>query len=231
MSLSSLSQLNHKSKDQKPHINKLAADNSNQQEWLRSVRTWARANSAEIFFLKKMNRRRNPAASDLSAEGAFPIVKLEAEASPTKRTTTSDKTTEAKDDLDDYERVFFDNTVIFQDEHGQDESQEARAIRFKLTQALTQSLPHHQHKLVTWTEGDVYQLITLVLINIKHTKRSLYNTHCQLHEIRFEQGHKVDDIINQLHAIQLRANRITPDFITLDLVRGALLTALMRQAP
>ena len=45
----------------------------------------------------------------------------------------------------------------------------------------------------------------------------------QFSNIKFDQGKRVDDIINQLHAIQLRANRITPNTVTTDLMRGALL--------
>ena len=153
----------------------------------------------------------------------------------TSTTAESPTTTEGDDnkhaladsdfsELDDYERVVFDHTVIFKDEHGQDESQESRALRFKLTQALTYSLPHHQHKLVTWTEGNNYQLITLVLVDIKHTKRSLYNVISELTNIKFEQNNRVDDVINKLHSIQLRANRISPNAITTDVIRGALLT-------
>ena len=64
MRLIPITQPNDASKPHQPRITTLAADNSNQHEWLRTARTWARANSAEIFFLKKMKharaRRRRP---------------------------------------------------------------------------------------------------------------------------------------------------------------------------
>ena len=126
--------------------------------------------------------------------------------------------------LTDFERSFFDGMVIFLNEHGRDEAAPTTAIRFQFTRSLMESVPHHQRKLGTWIEGNVHQLITLVTIDIERNGRSLYRAVAAISTVKFNGGKTVDEVINELNRLQLEANRIKPQAIDDEVVKGCLLS-------
>ena len=192
------SDLSHR-KDTVLRIVVLSKDNSNQDVWLASLRNYARAKGCLTFMLLKYNAHRVVQGSDFTREGLLnPNVKIEpievedvdvdhelseeekqagvaakhlanAQAGALKATAAYVDLTE----MDDYEHQIFDGMVIFIDPStGLDESPALSMKRFAFSTALTSSLPYHKHKLRTWTEGDCYQLIKLVCVQVRLTGRA-----------------------------------------------------------
>ena len=63
----------------------------------------------------------------------------------------------------------FEGVIIFTQPDGSDEPSAVTTLRFVLSDNILASLPHHKHKLTTWTEGNIYELIKLVTQAIRLT--------------------------------------------------------------
>ena len=127
--------------------------------------------------------------------------------------------------MDDYEHQIFDGMVIFIDPTtGMDESPALSMKRFTFSNALSSSVPHHKHKLRTWVEGDCYQLIKLVCVQVRLTGRAQYNTIMAFGAITFRPPKTIDELISDLHVVKVKANRLRTHAIDDDTLKGALLT-------
>jgi hypothetical protein len=182
----------------KPRLIILTKDNSNQDDWLRSVRSCARATGCAILLLSKHNTYRSLEAADMAADGALkpklkgkPIVKLEEEAiaeakdDATKAEPPQEPQYIDLTELDDYEQALFTDMVVFTKPDGTNESSELSILRFTFSEQLVTSVPHHKHRLKTWTEGNIYQLIKLVTQSIRSTGLSRYSSLMQLGQVTF----------------------------------------------
>ena len=128
-------------------------------------------------------------------------------------------------EMDDYEHQIFDGMVIFIDPTtGLDESPALSMKRFTFSNAHSASVPHHKHKLRTWIEGDCYQLIKLVCVQVRLTGRAQYNTIMAFGAITFRPPKTIDELINDLHVVKVKANRLRTHAIDDDTLKGALLT-------
>jgi hypothetical protein len=222
----------------KHKIDILLRDNSNQDAWIRTVRINARSIGASLFLLKMHNTSRGIAAADMTAHGplkpgvkaqpAMPGVKLEVQEDDEAVEAAHDGHFEPQyedlDALDDYEHKLFEGMVIFTQPDGSDEPSAVTTLRFVLSDNLLNSVPHHKHKLTTWTEGNIYELIKLVTQAIRLTARARYNALMQLGAVKFPAGKGIDDLINDLHAVQVSANRLNDRSIDEEVLTGALLT-------
>ena len=223
----------------KNKIDTLSRDNSNQDAWIRTVRTFTRSIGAVLFLLKKHNTFRVIAASDMTAHGplkpgvktqpAMPGVKIElAEGNEGDNQAGEDGNFQPQyedlSELDDYEQKLFEGLVIFTQPDGSDEPSAVTALRFVFSDNLIASVPHHKHKLITWTEGNIYELFMLVTQAVRLTARARYNALMELGAITFPAGKGIDDLINDLHAVQVTANRLHDSSIDEEVLTGALLT-------
>ena len=235
-------------------IDVLAKDNGNQERWLASLRLFARAHGQVCFLMEKHNRFRKLDADDLSMVGPLgsPIKRTAAGdaaaalASPQKgsgASSTSASGEQAKlelkleqslyddmADLDDVERQLMANMVVFLGPDGDAERPDIAQKRFAFSKALFESTPHHRHKLKTWVEGDCLGLIKLVAVSMKLTGRALFNAVAALGKVNFSEGDAIDDLINNLEEVKARANRLKPDTINDDILKGALLTLSERSS-
>jgi len=145
MSLSTTS--NEHSRRARSALVELKKDNDNQDEWLRSVRTYARAHDVTQLTMRQGNQYRTAKTTDLSERGVLSVIKKEAadqddDAEPEGKEMFIDE-----GEMDDYERLMYDGLVIFQDLHGADESETVTSKRFKFSFQLQLSAPHHRQKL------------------------------------------------------------------------------------
>jgi hypothetical protein len=179
----------------------LKTDNSNQDEWIRAVRTYARSIGAALFLLKNHNTSRSISHADMTAHGplkpgvkskpAMPSVKIESVGADDHGQAQghADGIFEPQyndvDDLDDYEKKFFESMVVFTQPDGSDEPSAVTALRFVFSDNLLASVPNHRHKLATWTEGNIYELTRLVTQAIRQTSRARYNSIMKLGLIKF----------------------------------------------
>jgi hypothetical protein len=150
----------------KPRLIILSKDNSNQDDWLRSVRSCARAAGCAILLLSKHNISRVLEAADMTADGVLkpklkgkpsvPSVKLEEGASAEAKGHETKPAPIKQEpqyvdltDLDDYEQALFTDMVVFTEPDGSDESSELSILRFTFSEQLVTSVPHHKHRLKT----------------------------------------------------------------------------------
>jgi hypothetical protein len=213
----------------KHKIDTLLRDNSNQDAWIRTVRINARSLGASLLLLKKHNTSREIKASDMTAHGALKpnvkaasSVKLEVEEG--QGDGKFDPQYEDLDELDDYEHKLFEGTVVFTQPDGSDEPGPVTVLRFTLSDNMLLSLPHHKHKLKTWVEGNIYMLVILVTQEIRLTARARYNALMLLGAVKFPPGKGIDDLLNDLHAVQVQALRLKDHSIDDVVLMGALLT-------
>ena len=201
----------------------LAAGNENQEEWLRSCRGYGNAKEAMGYVYPKANKYREATPEDLAAIHDLDKDKVKQE----DDNGEDDYDAEADSDLDEQTPVtqlVMEQVVTFLGPDGKPESAEARRKRFDFSRALVASVPHHTEKLKTWVEGDIHSFFELVITNVQVSPVSLYQIMGEIKDVEFTSTMTISDLVNELHYLQKKANRVKKDAVSDDVLKGAFLS-------
>jgi hypothetical protein len=214
----------------------LDAGNGNQQAWLDSCSSFCRERGHLVLCLKIYNESRPMAGHDFDDNGAAGIIKREPGSDADAftpalfqeedvRAAGAGPDAERKIHIyDALEQELVDKTCIFLDPStGLDESQEMAKLRFKFFTQLKLSAPHHVLRTANVPEGDCHRFMSVVTILLQKHGRSRWLTVLALGEVKFIKGLMVQDVVNQLVAIAVRANRLRAASVDDDLLKGGLL--------
>ena len=104
------------------------------------------------------------------------------------------------------------------------ESNADSVIRMKLYRQLTLATPNHTHKVRNNPEGDCYGYMKLCLVNVLTTASSHFLAMSSLGRLTFKDGKTINELATELTELQMKANRIQPNSVTDELLKGALLS-------
>ena len=218
-------------KTMRTRVIKLSADNSNQSDFLVSVRPMAGALGAISFLTRGRSRYRAAKRCDLMQA----VVKQEMVASSSEPSEAAgDGSWEQPIDVDelrdfesdDVEAVLMANLPIYL-AVGSKTEQETTAdnvVRMKLYQQLVAATPHHGHKTGTCNVGDCFGYLKLVLKDVRVTGQARYKSLMALQDVKFTAAMTISELASALKNVQTRANRLKEDAIDDDGMKGALLS-------
>ncbi len=203
------------------------ADNSNQTEWLISLRVVASQLDARSFLTRGRSRSRRATRMDIMT----PAVKIEDNDAKAKEDAGKKQQPIVIEDfgeldVDDVEAAIMGDFPIFlaTNSHTEPELAADTVTRMKLYQQLLLSTPHHAHKVRTCQEGDCYGYVKLILKNVRVTGQSRYNSVIALQAVKFLPHMSISELASALKDVQMRANRFKKDAIDDDIMKGALLS-------
>ena len=205
----------------------LKARNENQEEWLRSCRGYGHAKDVMGYVFPETNKYRNATAEDLAVMRRVEKAKIKQE----DESDDDDDGGHGEHDEDLHKlspvtQLVMEQVVIFLGPDGKPESAESRRKRFDFSRALVASVPHvhHTEKLKTWVEGDVHSFFELVITNVQVSPISLYQIMGEIKDVQFTTSMSISDLVNKLHYLQKKANRVTKGAVDDDVLKGAFLS-------
>jgi len=104
------------------------------------------------------------------------------------------------------------------------ESSADAVIRMKLYRQLTLATPHHAQLVRNNKEGDCYGYMKLCLKDVLTTASTHFLAMRELGRLTFKDGKTINELATELTELQMKANRIQPNSITDELLKGALLS-------
>jgi hypothetical protein len=244
-------------------ITTLAADNSNQAEFLTSVKMVAGQLGATSFLTRNRSRSRKATRVDLMRQPVKSESKKniknesgsssddddadEAAKKSARRATRKAQRPSPGDLGSPTNPITVDNSPLEDDDveaailgdyplflrPGSDTEIESTAdnvIRMKMFQQLTLATPLHLARVRSCKVGDCYGIIKRVLKDIIVTGQSLYHSVIALSLVKFDSSITVSELDTALKEAQTKANRLKPDVISEDIMRGAVLSLAQKHS-